>query len=260
MQLIRRCFGILLFVLPTIAGCSTLSETARRQAIADSLRADSIRIDSIRTDSIRADSIARADSIRADSVRTDSIARADSIRRARGERAGSAPARRFAATDTVPWPTLPDPAPGALLPSHRIIAYYGNPLSKRMGILGELPPAQMLAKLEETAADWAEADSSRTVIPALHMIVTVAQGSAGADGKYRLRMSDSLMHRVAQWAEERRVPELDLTDALQSAAAAGRIPWWPGDTHWNAIGHEVAGQALAPFLSEQRLLAARPPR
>ena len=56
------------------------------------------------------------------------------------------------------------------------------------------------------------------------------------------------------------MPELDLTDALQRAAAAGRIPWWPGDTHWNAIGYEVVGQALAPFLSEQRLLAAASPR
>ncbi|MBL0179693.1 MAG: hypothetical protein IPP98_11285 [Gemmatimonadetes bacterium] len=28
----------------------------------------------------------------------------------------------------------------ALLPKHRIIAYYGNPLSTRMGILGEIPP------------------------------------------------------------------------------------------------------------------------
>jgi hypothetical protein len=61
-------------------------------------------------------------------------------------------------------------------------------------------------------------------------------------------------------AEERRVPELDLTDALQRAAAAGRIPWWPGDTHWNALGHEVAGQALVPFLAEKGLLAAPPPR
>ncbi len=203
MQLIRRCFGILLFVTPLLFGCSTLSETARAQAIADSIRTDSIRLDSIRTDSIRADSIARADSIRADSIRSDSIARADSIRAARTSRGGSAPARRFAATDTVPWPAIPEPAPGALLPSHRVIAFYGNPLSKRMGILGELPPAQMLEKLEKTAAEWAEADSTRAVIPALHMIVTVAQASAGADGKYRLRMSDSLMHRVAQWAEER---------------------------------------------------------
>ncbi len=204
MQLIRRCFGILLFVFPMLFGCSTLSEAARRQAIADSLRVDSLRLDSIRIDSIRADSIARVDSLRADSVaRVDSIARADSIRAAGASRAGRSTVRRFAATDTVPWPELPPPAPGALLPSHRIIAYYGNPLSKRMGILGELPPAEMLAKLEQTAAEWAEADSTKTTLPALHMIVTVAQASPGRDGKYRLRMTDSLMERVAKWAEER---------------------------------------------------------
>ena len=111
--------------------------------------------------------------------------------------------RILAATDTVPWPDLVQPSPGALLPGHRIIAFYGNPLSKRMGILGELPPAQMLAKLEETAAEWARADSTHVVRPALHMIVTVAQGHPGADGKYRLRMTDSVMERVARWAEER---------------------------------------------------------
>ena len=35
-------------------------------------------------------------------------------------------------------PHRPAPLPGALFPSHRIVAFYGNPLSKRMGILGEL--------------------------------------------------------------------------------------------------------------------------
>ena len=195
---------MLVTMLP-LTGCGAFSDSARQQAIADSIRADSIRTDSIRAASIRADSI-RADSIRADSIRADSI-RADSIRAdsLRAERASRAAPRapRRGATDTVPWPDIPEPAPGALLPSHRIIAFYGNPLSKRMGILGELPPAEMLAKLEQTALEWADADSTRTVIPALHMIVTVAQGSPGRDSLYRLRMTDSLMNRVAQWAEER---------------------------------------------------------
>ncbi|MBA2628388.1 MAG: hypothetical protein H0U85_10270 [Gemmatimonadales bacterium] len=103
------------------------------------------------------------------------------------------------------WPTnLPAPLPGSLLPSHMIVAYYGNPLSKRMGILGELPPAEMMAKLERTAREWEKADSTTRVLPALHLIVTVAQASAGGDGKYRLRMSDSLIERVARWAEERK--------------------------------------------------------
>ena len=37
----------------------------------------------------------------------------------------------------------PKPLPGAILPHKRIVAYYGNLLSKRMGILGELPPDQL---------------------------------------------------------------------------------------------------------------------
>jgi hypothetical protein len=37
---------------------------------------------------------------------------------------------------------------GALLPYNRIIAYYGNLYSTRMGILGELPRKEMLAKLQ----------------------------------------------------------------------------------------------------------------
>src|ERR1044071_10429289 len=39
------------------------------------------------------------------------------------------------------WPVKsPDPLPGAIIPSKRIVAVYRNPLSKRMGILGELSP------------------------------------------------------------------------------------------------------------------------
>jgi hypothetical protein len=191
--------GALLLVAAT--ACN--SEARRAQRVADSLRVvDSIRVDSLRRDSI-ARAIQRADSIRADSIRTDSLRRADSLAKARKRRSASAAQASFASTDTVPWPKLPTPLPGSLLPSHRIIAYYGNPLSRRMGILGELPPEQMMARLDSTAQTWAEADSSKTVIPALHLIVTVAQGSEGRDGMHRLRMTDSLIERVARWAESR---------------------------------------------------------
>ena len=102
------------------------------------------------------------------------------------------------------WPvSLPAPLPGSVLPAKRIVAYYGNPLSKRMGILGELPPDQMLAKLDKEVAAWNKADPAHPVQPALHLIVVVAQGSPGRDGKYRLRMPDTLVYRVASWAAQR---------------------------------------------------------
>jgi hypothetical protein len=42
---------------------------------------------------------------------------------------------------------IPPARPGAILQGKRIIAYYGNPLSKRMGILGEVPRDEMLKRL-----------------------------------------------------------------------------------------------------------------
>ncbi len=70
-----------------------------------------------------------------------------------------------------------------------------------MGVLGELPPDSMMAQLRTTAAEWAAADSSLQVQPALHLIVTVAQGKPGRDGMHRLRMPNELIDRVAGWAE-----------------------------------------------------------
>jgi hypothetical protein len=101
------------------------------------------------------------------------------------------------------WTSMPAVLPGAVLPAERIIAFYGNPRSTRMGILGALPPAQMLAKLDSTARQWAAADSTRGVKPALHLIATVAQASAGSDGMYRLRMPESLIDTVHAWAKAR---------------------------------------------------------
>jgi hypothetical protein len=83
------------------------------------------------------------------------------------------------------------------------VAFYGNPLSKRMGILGQIPPHQMLAKLDTVVASWQEADPLTPVVPALHLIAVVAQAAPGRDGKYRARMADTLIDRVIDWAQSR---------------------------------------------------------
>ena len=101
------------------------------------------------------------------------------------------------------WPPPPLPLAEALLPTHRIVAFYGNPLTTRLGILGRIPPTRMLDSLTRVAALWQAADSSVTVRPALHMIVTVAQGLPGKDAKHRLRTGDSTIAQVARWAEAR---------------------------------------------------------
>jgi hypothetical protein len=104
---------------------------------------------------------------------------------------------------TGKWPAkAPLPLPGAVLPFNRIVAYYGNLYSTRMGILGELPKAQMFTKLKGEMARWQAADSSIPVIPALHYIAVTAQGYKGQDGKHRLRMPAHQIDTIMNWAKE----------------------------------------------------------
>jgi hypothetical protein len=102
------------------------------------------------------------------------------------------------------WPvkTAPYPNAGALLPFNRIVAYYGNLYSTQMGVLGEYPEAQMIAMLASTTAMWAAADPTTPVVPALDYIAVTAQGSPGADGKYRDRMPDSQIDEILQIAKQ----------------------------------------------------------
>lgn len=107
------------------------------------------------------------------------------------------------ATTTVAylWPAKTVyPNAGALLPFNRIVAYYGNFYSKGMGVLGQYPEDVMLAKLASTTAQWEAADPNTPVIPAIDYIAVTAQGSPGADGKYKLRMPDSQIDYALQLA------------------------------------------------------------
>jgi hypothetical protein len=101
------------------------------------------------------------------------------------------------------WPASPAPLPGSILPGHRIVAFYGNPLSKRMGVLGEYPVETMLAKLDTAVREWERADPGTPVQPALHLIAVVAQGAPGRDGMYRARMDSALIEKVYGWAKQR---------------------------------------------------------
>jgi hypothetical protein len=100
------------------------------------------------------------------------------------------------------WPVkAPYPLPGALLPYNRIIAYYGNLYSTRMGILGELPRKEMLEKLQGEVAKWQAADSSVKAIPALHYIAVTAQGAPGKNNMHRMRMPFKQIDTIISWAK-----------------------------------------------------------
>ncbi len=101
------------------------------------------------------------------------------------------------------WPKkYPTPLTGSIIPNKRIIAYYGNPLSKRMGALGEFEKDDMIKRLKTEAEKWEQADPAMPVQTALHLIAVVAQSEPGKLGKYRTIMPESLINKVYEWAKE----------------------------------------------------------
>lgn len=101
------------------------------------------------------------------------------------------------------WPVKHEyPLPGAVLPFNRIVAYYGNLYSNKMGALGKWPKAQMIPNLLAEVKKWNAADSLIPAIPALHYIAVTAQGSAGKDGKWRYRMPFNQIDTILNWAKE----------------------------------------------------------
>ncbi|CAN5864182.1 lipoprotein [soil metagenome] len=114
-------------------------------------------------------------------------------------RAGEDP--DFAAS--MGWPVKgPAPLPGAVLPDNRIVCYYGNPNSTRMGALGEFPKDEMLQRLRRQIDEWRRADPGTPVTPCLHMVAVVAQGEPGTTGHYRSIMRDADVQKVHDWSRE----------------------------------------------------------
>jgi hypothetical protein len=118
------------------------------------------------------------------------------------DRRSFAAAIRAGAAAAGTWPNVAS-APGALLPGKRIIAYYGNPHSKKMGVIGEYPEAQMLAMLDTTVRAWSAADPSTPIVPAIHLVTVIAQGAPGADGMWRRREDSTMIEKTYAWAKSR---------------------------------------------------------
>ncbi len=102
------------------------------------------------------------------------------------------------------WPVTDAPYPkaGALLPDNRIVAYYGNFYSTKMGILGEFDKDTVIAKLKQEKAAWEAADPTTPVVMGIDYIAITAQGSPQADGTYKLRMPEEHIQRAIDMANE----------------------------------------------------------
>jgi hypothetical protein len=120
---------------------------------------------------------------------------------------------------TGKWPVKNQPYPlaGAILPNKRIIVYYGNLYSKKMGALGEYAPKEMWRMLNAEVKRWEKADPSTPVQVGIHYIASVASGTAGKDGYYINRMPDKQIDSALAIAKmNNAIVFLDLQVALST--------------------------------------------
>lgn len=109
-----------------------------------------------------------------------------------------APAVAFNAPRAAPVEPAAD---GALLPTYRILTYYGHPHDENMGILGEYEMEELRDRLLAEASNYEAADPSRPVLPAFEVIATVAQPVPGDDGTFILDTDKETLTEYADFAE-----------------------------------------------------------
>ena len=177
------------------------------------------------------------------------------------------------------WPVhAAYPDAGALLPFKRVVAYYGNYYSPRMGILGEYPPDKVVDLLKAQADDYAKADPTTPVVLALDYIVVAAQAAPGRAGKYIMRMPQAQIEKAINMADQiqgllfldvqpgwstvetelpllasyLKLPNVDLALDPEFALIGGRRPGaWRGTM--NAAEINYAARFLAKIVQENHL-------
>jgi hypothetical protein len=88
----------------------------------------------------------------------------------------------------VPTPDCTSAAGSELLEENQVVSYYGNPYVPAMGILGELEPEELTARVKAHARKYDALNGERGVQPALHMVYASAQPQPGADGRHLLHV------------------------------------------------------------------------
>lgn len=83
----------------------------------------------------------------------------------------------------------------SLLADHLLVTWYGNPNTGAMGILGRQRGAARAEALQRQALEYAAVTDKR-VLPAYHLVATVAQPAPGRDGKWRRRESTAVIHAL----------------------------------------------------------------
>jgi hypothetical protein len=91
---------------------------------------------------------------------------------------------------------------GGPLMEHRLVSYYGHPLSGAMGVLGRFEPEAMVEQLIEQTEAYTRIDPERPAIPTIELIASVAQPTPGPDGLYLNRTARRFIEEYSRLAKE----------------------------------------------------------
>ena len=98
---------------------------------------------------------------------------------------------------------LPPPLPPSAFEAAQVVSFYGYPGIPVMGELGMHAPRAAIDAVARVAAEYDALNGEREVVPALHLIVAVAQAHPGADGRYLVRMERALLDSYVEAARDR---------------------------------------------------------
>lgn len=87
-----------------------------------------------------------------------------------------------------------------IFPDRRVVAFYGNPQDRALGVLGIGTPAQAAARLRRAARGYGR--ETRPVLPMFELISTVAARDPGPDGLYRLHTPAAVIDRYLRAARK----------------------------------------------------------
>jgi hypothetical protein len=147
------------------------------------------------------------------------------------------------------------------LSSNQIVTYYGNPYTADLGILGELPPAQLLERLKEQAQKYDSVNGFRGVQMGLHLVSTTAQPNPGNDGLYRLQVD---MDTLREWVDlacenglllflDLQIGQADLAAEIERIAPLLAEPHveLALDPEFAMAPGEIPGQAIGSYTAEE---------
>jgi hypothetical protein len=185
---------------------------------------------------------------------------------------GGAEATKPVARTATPTPTPQPP----ILPDKRVVAFYGNPADRQLGILGIGSPDLAGRRLVRQAKAYAR--KTRPVQPAMELLAVVANADPGVDGLYRRRERAGIIRRylkaarkvkarlildiqpgradffsetvhLKKWLEE---PDVDLALDPEWRVVAGQVP---GDVIGAVSSREVNATTawLEKLVVEQKL-------